>query len=151
MYEFNDFSKHDPYPLQGTGKISLSEYGGLIAARGLSFNNVDKTRNFSGMKTFNKPEWYNTVKIARARSDVMTHYFRKTVTYSRGEISKTLGPFWTEYFLPGSQDSLIEACKFKEMPRKISSVLNRSITATPNLPLETIEDVDNMIIDSDED
>ena len=103
------------------------------------------------MKTFNKPEWYNTVKISRTRSDIMTHYFRKTVTHSRDEISKTLGPFWTEYFLPGSKDPLIEACKFKEMPRKISSVLDRSVTAMPDLPLETKEDVDTMIIDSDED
>ena len=137
--------------LQSTGKISLDEYGGLIAARGLSFNNVDKTRNFSGMKTFNKPEWYNTVKTARSRYDVMSHHFRKTVTHSREEICKTLGPFWSEYFLPGSKDPLIEACRFKDMPKKINHALDRSVSAAPELQIETIEEVDTMIIDDEED
>jgi len=48
-----------------TGKVSLTDYGGLITIRGLCYHNRDRSRNFSGMKTFHKPEWYQTNKLSR--------------------------------------------------------------------------------------
>ena len=151
------FSISDPYFHEWThnGKISLDEYGGLITARGLSFHNIDKSRNFSGMKTFTKPEWYNTIKLKKSRSELMSHYFRtKKMSHSMEEISQTLAPFWSEYFLPAlgnGTEPLMEACRFKDMPRKIIPAMDRTVSAMPDIPCEPTEDVDNMIIDDDED
>ena len=45
----------------------------------------------------------------------------------------------------------MEACRFKDMPRKIIPALDRTVSAMPDIPCEPTEDVDNMIIDDDED
>ena len=106
------------------------------------------------MKTFTKPEWYNTIKLSKSRSQIMTHYFQnKMISHPKEEICTTLAPFWSEYFLSaiGSNGPLIEACRFKDMPsKKFSGALERSVSAPVSDCVET-EDVDNMIIDDDED
>lgn len=75
------------------------------------------------------------------------------MSHSMEEIGQTLAPFWSEYFLPAlgnCNDSLMEACRFKDMPRKIIPALDRTVSAMPDIPCETTEDVDNMIIDDDD-
>lgn len=111
-----------------TGKVSLSDYGTLASIRGLCYNNIGNRRNFSGMKTFHKPEWYSICKTSRQNHDVLRHYFKQN--YSSREMALYLGPFYTEYFLPAldsNSDSIIKACQFKDMPRKkISHKIQRS-------------------------
>ena len=53
--------------MQHTGKISLSDYGGLVSIRGLCHSNADPVRRFSsGMKTFQKPEFYSVIKKSQS-------------------------------------------------------------------------------------
>lgn len=148
-----------------TGKVSLTDYGGLIAIRGLCYHNKDRSRNFSGMKTFHKPEWYQTVKLSRQRQETLQKYFRTNTTYSKNEVAMLLGPMFSEYFLPaigsGVNDNVIEACRFKDLPRKkISNSIDRSVSDfslgyedendnKKNI-INTVEAVDFLIVDDED-
>ena len=107
------------------------------------------------MKTFHKPEWYSTVKSARASSEVLARYFRKlpnSITYPREETALTLGPFYTEMF-GCTQDDILGVCRFKDLPRKkISSSAVLSSYEPLNSGTTTLEaqDVDYLIVDDDE-
>lgn len=132
----------------------MSYYGGLISIRGLCYHNKDRSRNFSGMKTFHKPEWYSVMKLSRSRQGILQNYFKNQ---QRGcEVSQLLAPLYAEIFLPASGDfdsSIIEACKFKDMPRK-KICLKRTQSDFPidydDIKIET-EDVDFLIEDDEED
>jgi len=148
-----------------TGKVSLTDYGGLVAIRGLCYHNKDRSRNFSGMKTFHKPEWYSTVKLSRERNEMLQKYFRTNTTHSKNEVAMLLGPMYAEYFLPalgsGVTDNVIEACRFKDLPRKkISNPIDRSVSDFSvgyegdndnKKIISTVEPIDFMIVDDEED
>ena len=85
---------------QHTGKVSLTDYGGLVAIRGLCYHNKDRSRNFSGMKTFHKPDWYSTVRLSREREDILGKYFKTHSTHSKNELATLIGPMYAEIFLP---------------------------------------------------
>lgn len=148
-----------------TGKVALSDYGTLAAIRGLCYNNIGNQRNFSGMKTFHKPEWYSINKTCKQNNDILRHYFKQN--YSMTEMALYLGPFYTEYFLPAlnsNSDSITQACQFKDMPKKkISHKIERSQSdftvnyeedAISNLKptvMMTADEADFLIEDSEED
>ncbi len=48
--------------------MSLSDYGGLLAVRGLCFSNSSVARQ-GGMRVFRKPEVYEKGRMARNRWD----------------------------------------------------------------------------------
>lgn len=106
------------------------------------------------MKTFHKPEWYSVMKLSRSRQGILQNYFKNQ---QRGcEVSQLLAPLYAEIFLPASGDfdsSIIEACKFKDMPRK-KICLKRTQSDFPidydDIKIET-EDVDFLIEDDEED
>ena len=85
---------------QHTGKVSLTDYGGLVAIRGLCYHNKDRSRNFSGMKTFHKPDWYSTIRLSREREDILGKYFKTHSTHSKNELATLIGPMYAEIFLP---------------------------------------------------
>ena len=85
---------------QHTGKVSLTDYGGLVAIRGLCYHNKDRSRNFSGMKTFHKPDWYSTIRLSREREDILGKYFKTHSTNSKNELATLIGPMYAEIFLP---------------------------------------------------
>ena len=68
------------------------------------------------MKTFHKPEWYQTIKLSRERNEMLQKYFRTNTTYSKNEVAMLLGPMFSEYFLPalgsGVTDNVIGKSKF---------------------------------------
>ena len=111
--------------MQHTGKISLSDYGGLVSIRGLCHSNADPVRRFSsGMKTFQKPEFYSVIKKSQSNMDILSQYFRRDqYCHSREEIALTLAPFSSEYFPMSIPDKfrhkIVEASQFKNMPIKI--------------------------------
>ena len=54
------------FTFKGAGKVSLSEYGGLIAVRGLYFSN-SQVAKMQRMRTFHKPDWFAKNRLARER------------------------------------------------------------------------------------
>ena len=120
------------------------------------------------MKTFHKPEWYSTIKLSRERNELLRKYFKTNITYSKDEIAMLIGPMYTEFFLPalgssgGSESSIMEACRFKDMPRKkITNPIDRSISDfsvsyedendNKKDTIDKVEPVDFLIIDDEED
>ena len=113
------------------------------------------------MKTFHKPEWYNVSKKSRTNNEILNKYFKKNISYGKEEISTLLGPMYAEYFLPAlgnsGSDSIIETCRFKELPqKKISMTLDRaqsdfSMDYDENAIKTSVEEADFLIIDDEED
>ena len=56
------------------GKISLTEYGGMISARSVMFCNTGAPVNM-GMRTLNKPEHYSVVRTVRQRQYELQNIF----------------------------------------------------------------------------
>jgi hypothetical protein len=98
--------------------------------RGLCFHNADRTRQFSGLKTFNKPDCYATMKTARSRSTLLSSYFRQGQCLSNEEIATSVAPFYAEYFPSALNDRqrevIVDACKLKDMPRKKVTMINQA-------------------------
>jgi len=148
-----------------TGKVSLTDYGGLVAIRGLCYHNKDRSRNFSGMKTFHKPDWYSTVRLSREREDILGKYFKTHSTHSKNELATLIGPMYAEIFLPalgsGVSDSVTEVCRFKDMPRKkITNLIDKSKSDFSveyedendnKKHIDVVEPVDFLIIDDEDD
>ena len=56
------------------GKISLTEYGGMISARSVMFCNTGAPANL-GMRTLNKPEHYSVVRTVRQKQYELQNIF----------------------------------------------------------------------------
>ena len=56
------------------GKISLSEYGGIVGARGMMFSNTEITANL-GMRKLTKPEHYTVTKRVRQKNYELQNMF----------------------------------------------------------------------------
>ena len=56
------------------GKISLSEYGGIVGARGMMFSNTEVTANL-GMRKLTKPEHYTVTRRVRQKNYELQNMF----------------------------------------------------------------------------
>jgi cell cycle checkpoint protein len=106
-------SKADPFFNEwvSTGKISLSEYGGSIAIRGLCHPNTNSTKRVGGMKTFHKPELYNVAAKSKARFQLLSKYFGV-----RGlpnlELATVFAPMVTQCYPKEFRYDISEAVRF---------------------------------------
>ena len=60
----------DVFFWQFTSKVSLSEYGGLVALRGLCYHNTVSAgggTRMGGMRVFRKPDLYEKARTRRDR------------------------------------------------------------------------------------
>lgn len=62
-----------------TGKISLNEYGGSVAARAVMFCNPDGPEG-GGMRKLTKPEYYSANRIERLRQSALAGAFPSQAT-----------------------------------------------------------------------
>jgi len=94
-----------------SGKISLSEYGGLLAVRGLCFANTDVARQ-TGMRTFHKPSYFENRKKAAARWGTLARCFAAR-RLPKTELSTVVLPHVTQSFPKGVPRELAEISQFE--------------------------------------
>ncbi len=83
--------------LKSTGKYDLSEYGGLIAVRGLCASNKRVVRQ-GGMKVFRKPDFYEKRRTCIQRAEQLDYFTSRFQTFgSRAEAATDLIPFISRY------------------------------------------------------
>ena len=83
---------------QHTGKASLTEYGGLLSARGLLFSNRSVARQ-GGMRVFRKPEVFERRRAARGSAERLDNFLRGSGLFEggggwgRAEAATVVAPF----------------------------------------------------------
>ena len=90
------------------GKISLSEYGGLITIRGLCHSSPNMTRNATGMKKFHKPEWYNVMAKSKSNNSILSNHFRDRCLTNK-EMLTVFAPTISQLFPKSIGSSILEA------------------------------------------
>ena len=94
-----------------TSKVSLTDYGGVIAIRGLCYPNKNTAKKNFGMKTFSKPDWYNVVSKSKNRSQLLINHFRKR-SLSSVELFTEFAPIVLQCYPGDFTSDMIEAVQY---------------------------------------
>ena len=130
-------SAADPFFNEWTfsGKIDLTDYGGLVSAMGLCYPRTQPVKVPGGaLKTFSKPEHYSAVAKARARVGVLTQPFVDR-RLPNVEVATSLAPFFSKTLRLAN-----ETTEFREVVTFFPHSRLETNTITVN-PLERINDV----------
>ena len=94
-----------------TSKVSLTDYGGVIAIRGLCYPNKNTAKKNFGMKTFSKPDWYNVVSTSKNSSQLLINHFRKR-SLSNVELFTEFAPIVLQCYPSDFSSDMIEAVQY---------------------------------------
>ena len=141
-----------------TGKISLTEYGGLISIRGLCHPNAKSSKRTSGMKTFNKPDWYNVDTKYKNRFQLLSTCFRDC-SISNEELATVFAPIVTMSYPERFSLDVNEAVGYysdyrkKYVPTKNNAIYSNKSenkSCVPKCDVEDVSEEDILIEDFDE-
>jgi len=142
------------------GKVSISEYGGIVGARGLMFSNTEMPPNL-GMRKLTKPEHYGVVRRLRQKNYELQNVFhaqpnRELVTSSLPLIARI-----RPSSLPANKLALISDVGtfpgIKQVTIKYSTPIDQNdifndSQENEDVEMKTVEDEENIpaVIDDDD-